>query len=97
MLWGLACVFVVDVFQPLVAKVVDLIPKKLGWALLGTFSVLWITDNIITQMSDALKARELVKGRVLENSLLRARGVRPARLGLPRRTRAGHRIEVCAL
>ena len=49
-LWGLACVFVVDVFQPLVAKVVDLIPKKLGWALLGTFSVLWITDNIITAM-----------------------------------------------
>ena len=39
-LWGLACVFVVDVFQPLVAKVVDLIPKKLGWALLGMFSVL---------------------------------------------------------
>ena len=32
-----------------------------------------ITDNIITQMSDALKARELVKGRVLENSLLSAR------------------------
>ena len=31
-----------------------------------------ITDNI-TQMSDALKARELVKGRVLENSLLSAR------------------------
>ena len=28
-----------------------------------------ITENIITQMSDALKARELVKGRVLENSL----------------------------
>lgn len=27
-LWGIACVFVVDVFQPLVAKVVDLIPKK---------------------------------------------------------------------
>ena len=72
-LWGLACVFVVDVFQPLVAKVVALIPKKLGWALRGTFSVLWITDNIITQMSDALKARELVKGRVLENSLLSAR------------------------
>lgn len=38
-----------------------------------------ITDNIVTQMNDALKARELVKGRVLENSLLtRARGVRPA-------------------
>ena len=49
-LWGLACVFVVDVFQPLVAKVVDLIPKKLGWVLLGTFSALWIADNIITAM-----------------------------------------------
>lgn len=49
-LWGIACVFVVDVFQPLVAKVVDLIPKKLGWVLLGTFSALWIADNIITAM-----------------------------------------------
>lgn len=27
-----------------------------------------ITDNIITQASDALKARELIKGKVLENS-----------------------------
>lgn len=27
-----------------------------------------ITDNIITQATDALKARELIKGKVLENS-----------------------------
>ena len=32
-----------------------------------------ITENIIIQMNDALKARELVKSRVLENSLLTAR------------------------
>ena len=32
-----------------------------------------ITDNIVTQMNDALKARELVKGRVLENRKLRRR------------------------
>ena len=32
-----------------------------------------ISENVITQMRDALKARELVKGRVLENSLLTAR------------------------
>ena len=32
-----------------------------------------ITENIIIQMNDALKARELVKGRVLEASLLTAR------------------------
>lgn len=32
-----------------------------------------ITENVITQVRDALKARELVKGKVLENSLLSAR------------------------
>ena len=32
-----------------------------------------ITENVITQVKDALKARELIKGRVLENSLLTAR------------------------
>ncbi len=32
-----------------------------------------ITENTITEMNNALKAREIVKGRVLENSLLTAR------------------------
>ncbi len=32
-----------------------------------------ITDNIVKQAEDALKARELIKCRVLENSLLSAR------------------------
>ena len=32
-----------------------------------------ITENVINSVSDALKARELVKGRVLENSMLTAR------------------------
>ena len=32
-----------------------------------------ITDNIVTQVSDALAARELIKGRVLESSMLTAR------------------------
>ena len=32
-----------------------------------------ITENVVIQMNDALKARELVKGRVLETSLLSAR------------------------
>ena len=32
-----------------------------------------ITENIIIQMNDALKARELVKGRVLENAPLTPR------------------------
>lgn len=32
-----------------------------------------ITENLIAQVRDALKARELVKGKVLESSLLSAR------------------------
>lgn len=32
-----------------------------------------INENIVTQTSDALRARELVKGRVLENSTLSPR------------------------
>lgn len=32
-----------------------------------------INDSLIQSVSDALKAREIVKGRVLENSLLSAR------------------------
>ena len=68
-LWGLACVFVVDVFQPLVAKVVDLIPKKLGWVLLGTFSALWIADNIITAMEIRKLPKKLHALQAIEDSL----------------------------
>ena len=32
-----------------------------------------ITDNVVLSVVDALKARELVKGKVLENSMLTAR------------------------
>ena len=32
-----------------------------------------ITENVIVQCRDALEARELIKGKVLENSLLSAR------------------------
>ena len=68
-LWGIACVFVVDVFQPLVAKVVDLIPKKLGWVLLGTFSALWIADNIITAMEIRKLPKKLRALQAIEDSL----------------------------
>lgn len=32
-----------------------------------------ITDNVVAQVSDALKTRELIKGRVLESSMMTAR------------------------
>ena len=34
-----------------------------------------VTENVVRQCSDALEARELIKGKVLENSLLTARDV----------------------
>ena len=34
-----------------------------------------ITDNLLKQVDDALKARELIKGRVLDNTLLSSREV----------------------
>lgn len=34
-----------------------------------------ISENVIKQIDDALKARELIKGNVLENSMLSAREV----------------------
>ena len=33
-----------------------------------------VTENVIRQAADALRARELIKGKVLENSMLSARG-----------------------
>ena len=56
-----------------------------------------ITENIIIQMNDALKARELVKGRVLENSLLTAREAADALSETCRAEIAGHRLEIRAL
>ena len=42
-----------------------------------------ISDNLIKQADDALEARELIKGKVLENSLLTAREAAEA-LQIPR-------------
>lgn len=46
--WGVACVFVVDVFHPLIVKLVNIIPTTFGWVLLGIFAVTWTVDHIIT-------------------------------------------------
>lgn len=46
--WGVACVFVVDVFHPLIVKLVSVIPATPGWVLLGVFAVTWTVDHIVT-------------------------------------------------
>ena len=54
-----------------------------------------IGENLIKQVNDALEARELIKGRVLENSMLLPPGGRRGTLGEgPGRGGAGHRHQV---
>ena len=57
-----------------------------------------IGDNLVKQANDALEARELIKGRVLENSLLSPPGGGPA-AGPPdpQRGGAGHRNKIRAV
>ena len=56
-----------------------------------------INENLLIQVRDALKARELIKGRVLESSMLTAAEAAAARRGMPRRGGAVHRQQVRAL
>lgn len=44
-------------------------PKKLGWVLLGTFSALWIADNIITAMEIRKLPKKLRALQAIEDSL----------------------------
>ena len=46
LLWGLGCVIVIRIVQPMVEKVIDLMPVKLGLALIVIWSVLIVIDLI---------------------------------------------------
>lgn len=57
-----------------------------------------IGDNLVKQANDALEARELIKGRVLENSMLSPREAAEQLAPLdPERGRPGHRNKICSL
>ena len=57
-----------------------------------------IGDNLVKQANDALEARELIKGRVLENALMSARGGGGG-AGPPDQKRGGpgDRDQICSL
>ncbi len=46
LLWGFGCVIVIRIVQPMVEKVIDLMPVKLGLALIVIWSVLIVIDLI---------------------------------------------------
>ncbi len=47
-MWGLAVVFAVRLIHPTVMLVLGVIPHGLGWALLGLFYALFLTDLVLT-------------------------------------------------
>ena len=47
-IWGLACVLVVDVIHPLIQKLIDAIPVNVGWWLIWIFAAIMAADALIT-------------------------------------------------
>lgn len=47
-IWGLACVFIVDIFHPFLMKLVLWIPQKLGYVLLFLMAATIFTDTVIS-------------------------------------------------
>ena len=47
-IWGLACVLVVDVIHPLIQKLIDAIPVNVGWWLIWILAAIMAADALIT-------------------------------------------------
>lgn len=50
-LWGLACVFIVEIFHPTIMKLIALIPHFIGWMIIGIFLTIFLADTIVTAAS----------------------------------------------
>lgn len=53
LLWGLACLLIMRVFHPMVARFVSWIPHALGIVLLCVFGAVFVTDVIVTVLAMA--------------------------------------------
>lgn len=51
LLWGFACILIVDVIHPLIAGVVSLLPTWIGWMAAGVFSAMIVADTVVTVIS----------------------------------------------
>lgn len=60
LLWGLACVFVINLVHPAIMKFINFIPANLGIFLLILFTVIFAADFSIT-IANLLKIRKNVK------------------------------------
>ena len=72
LIWGLACVLIVDVVHPLIAGLVSHIPQKIGWPILIALLVLMAADYAIT-IACVLKLNRRLSG--LDDAAKRMRTV----------------------
>lgn len=73
-LWGLGCVLVIRIVQPAVERVVDLIPVRLGLALIVVWSVLIVIDLIssicaVNKLNNRLKQIDEISGLMLHSAV----------------------------
>ena len=47
-IWGIACVLVVDIIHPIIMKLVNAVPHTLGLWIMGALYVLLVTDAVLT-------------------------------------------------
>ncbi len=48
LIWGVACVFIVKVFHPLIAAGIHFLPHTLGWILIAVFGIMILIDTYVT-------------------------------------------------
>lgn len=73
-LWGLGCVLVIRVVEPTVEKIVDLIPVRMGLALIVIWSVLIVTDLIssicaVNKLNNRLKQIDEISKLMLNSAV----------------------------
>ena len=71
--WGLACLFVVDILHPTIQWLIALVPRGLGWVLLGVFAACMAVDlaatvSTIAKLNRKLEHIDQLAGRIREAS-----------------------------
>ncbi len=71
--WGLACLFVVDILHPTIQWLIALVPRGLGWVLLGIFAAgmavdLAATVSTIAKLNRKLEHIDQLAARIRETS-----------------------------
>ena len=71
LVWGLGCLIIVYLLQPLVLELIKLLPVPLGWVLLALFTATALTDLILTAIEAAKIPKRLRALEELERGLRR--------------------------